>query len=157
MDCGAVLDGWAADAAVSLCVGAPRPADQRLIRTARAALDAGIAVAAVGARIGDISAAIGRAGRSAGHGINTDYGGHGVGRSMHEDPSVPNEGRPGRGLRLRAGMALAVERGSWPVAAMPTASTRTAGRLRTADGSRAAHVEHTVAVTDDGPWVLTAA
>src|SRR5229473_2289800 len=109
VDCGAVLDGWTADAATSFTIGPPSPADARLIATADAALHAGIAAAVPGARIGDISAAIGAAGRSAGYGICTDFGGHGVGRLMHEAPSVPNEGRAGRGLRLVPGLVVAIE------------------------------------------------
>ena len=109
IDCGAVIDGWAADAAVSLTVGEPQPGDQRLIDAARMALRAGIAAAVAGGRIGDISAAIGVIGRGHGYGINTEYGGHGVGRSMHESPSVPNEGRAGRGMRLQSGLGIAIE------------------------------------------------
>jgi methionyl aminopeptidase len=156
IDFGAVLDGWAADAAVSFVVGEPAEADLELIATAEEALAAGIAAAHVGARIGDVSAAIGTIGRAAGLGINTDYGGHGVGRTMHEPPSVPNEGRAGRGLKLPAGLVVAIE--PWFLAG---------GRddyvvdddgwtMRSADGSRGVHVEHTVAVTPDGPRVLTA-
>ncbi|HEY2552516.1 MAG TPA: type I methionyl aminopeptidase [Streptosporangiaceae bacterium] len=157
IDCGAVLDGWAADAAVSLTVGDPRGGDQRLIDAARMALRAGIAAAVPGGRIGDISAAIGVIGRGHAYGINTEYGGHGVGRSMHESPSVPNEGRAGRGMRLQSGLVIAIE--PWFMAGggdeyMVDADGWT---LRTADGSRAAHVEHTVAITDDGPRVLTVA
>ncbi|HEY0718610.1 MAG TPA: type I methionyl aminopeptidase, partial [Streptosporangiaceae bacterium] len=114
VDCGAVLDGWAGDAAISLTVGQPRSAaakraDEKLIATAEAALAAGIAAARPGAKIGDISAAIGTVGRAGGYGINTDFGGHGVGHSMHESPSVPNEGRPRRGVRLQPGLVIAIE------------------------------------------------
>src|SRR5579859_7509980 len=109
VDCGAVLDGWAADAAVSFTIGPPQPGDARLIATTEAALRAGIAAAVPGARIGDISAAIGAAGRAGGYGICTDFGGHGVGRAMHEDPHIPNEGRPGRGRRLAPGLVIAIE------------------------------------------------
>src|SRR5690242_14348054 len=109
VDCGALLDGWAADAAVSFVVGPADPADLTLIETAEAALDAGIAAAVPGGRLGDISAAIGAIGRAGGYGINTDFGGHGVGRAMHEPPSVPNEGRAGRGLPLRPGLVIAIE------------------------------------------------
>ena len=105
VDCGAVLDGWTADAAISFTIGPPGPADARLIATTSAALRAGIAAAVPGARIGDISAAIGAVGRAAGYGICTDFGGHGVGRAMHEDPHIPNEGppRPRPTARPRAG------------------------------------------------------
>src|SRR5713226_7327916 len=99
VDCGAVLDGWAGDAAISFAIGTPRPADVRLIETAQAALRAGIAAAVAGAKIGDVSTAIAAIGRAHGYGINTDFGGHGVGHSMHEAPSVPNEGRAGRGMK----------------------------------------------------------
>ncbi|PPS88868.1 type I methionyl aminopeptidase [Streptomyces sp. MH60] len=155
IDCGALLDGWAGDSALSFVVGTPRPADVTLIETAERALDAGIGAAVVGNRIGDIAHAIGTVCRSAGYGIMEDFGGHGIGRHMHEDPGVPNEGRPGRGLPLRHGMVLAIEPmliagGRDDYHAAPDGWT-----LRTNDGSRAAHVEHTVAITDSGPRVLT--
>jgi methionyl aminopeptidase len=150
IDCGAVLDGWAADAAVSFTVGQPRPADVRLIDTAAAALRAGIAAARPGARIGDISAAIGAVGRAGGYGISTDFGGHGVGRQMHEAPSVPNEGSAGRGLKLTPGLVIAIE--PWFLAGGDDRYVidDDGWTIRSADGSRAAHVEHTVAVTADG-------
>ncbi|MFF9677048.1 type I methionyl aminopeptidase [Streptomyces eurythermus] len=156
VDCGAELDGWASDSAISFVVGSPRPADLRLIETAERALAAGIAAAVVGNRIGDIAHAVGRACRTAGYGIPQGFGGHGVGRRMHEDPEVPNEGRPGRGLPLRAGMVLAIEpmliaSGKDGYHEAPDGWT-----LRTDDGSRAAHVEHTVAITESGPRILTA-
>ena len=155
VDCGAVLDGWAADAAVSFTIGNPGPADARLIATAGAALRAGIAAAVPGARIGDISAAIGAVGRDAGYGICTDFGGHGVGRAMHEDPHIPNEGKPGRGHRLVPGLVIAIE--PWFLAGGRDIYRidRDGWTIRSGDGSRAAHVEHTVAVTEDGPRVLT--
>ncbi|MFI9048000.1 type I methionyl aminopeptidase [Streptomyces sp. NPDC053427] len=155
LDCGAVVDGWAGDAAVSFTVGAPRPEDVRLMETTERALAAGIAAAVVGARIGDISHAIGSVGRAAGYGIPDDFGGHGIGRAMHEDPPVPNDGRPGRGFVLRHGLVLAIEpmllsggSGAYYVA-------DDGWTLRTSDGGRAAHFEHTVAITEDGPRVLT--
>ncbi|MFJ8805915.1 type I methionyl aminopeptidase [Streptomyces sp. NPDC102490] len=155
IDCGALLDGWAGDSALSFVVGTPRPADVTLIETAERALEAGIDAAVVGNRIGDIAHAIGTVCRSAGYGIMEDFGGHGIGRHMHEDPGVPNEGRPGRGLPLRHGMVLALEPmliagGRDDYHAAPDGWT-----LRTNDGSRAAHVEHTVAITNSGPRVLT--
>ncbi|MGC9381255.1 type I methionyl aminopeptidase [Streptomyces sp. MH13] len=155
IDCGATLDGWAGDSAVSFVVGTPRPADVALIETAERALAAGIEAAVVGNRIGDIAHAIGSVCRGAGYGIMEDFGGHGIGRHMHEDPGVPNEGRPGRGLPLRHGMVIAIEPmlisgGRDDYHCAPDGWT-----LRTNDGSRAAHVEHTVAVTDAGPRVLT--
>ncbi|MFJ8162761.1 type I methionyl aminopeptidase [Streptomyces sp. NPDC096136] len=156
IDCGARLRGWVGDAAVSFTVGRARPADLRLIGTAEAALAAGIAAAVPGNRIGDIAHAVGRVCRAAGYGIPEGFGGHGVGRSMHEDPGVPNEGPPGRGMKLRPGMVLAIEPmliagGTDDYACDPDGWT-----LRTTDGSRAAHVEHTVAITAGGPRILTA-
>ena len=155
IDCGAELAGWTGDAAISFIVGTPRPADLRLIASAQDALTAGIAAAVPGARIGDIASAVGRVGRAARYGIPSGFGGHGIGRQMHEDPHVPNDGRPGRGLRLRSGMALAIE----PMfMAGGSDAFRVAGdgwALRTTDGSRAAHVEHTVAITEAGPRILT--
>lgn len=156
IDCGAELGGWVGDSAISFIVGTPRPADVRLVETAERALAAGIAAAVVGNRIGDIAHAIGTVCRAAGYGIPDGFGGHGIGRRMHEDPSVPNEGRPGRGMPLRHGMALAIEPmviggGTDVFRAAPDGWT-----LRTHDGSRAAHAEHTVAITESGPRVLTA-
>ena len=155
VDCGAVLDGWTGDAAVSFTIGTPRPADKRLIDVTRKALRAGIAAAVPGARIGDISAAIGAVGRAGGYGICTDFGGHGVGRSMHEDPSVPNEGPAGRGRKIVPGLVIAIE--PWFLAGGRDMYRidRDGWTIRSGDGSRAAHVEHTVAVTEDGPQVLT--
>ncbi|MER5912912.1 type I methionyl aminopeptidase [Streptomyces sp. NPDC001982] len=156
IDCGAELDGWAGDSAISFTVGRARPADVRLIETAERALAAGIEAAVVGNRIGDIAHAIGTVCRTGGYGIPDGFGGHGVGRHMHEDPPVPNEGRPGRGLPLRHGMVLAIEpmliaSGKNGYHAAPDGWT-----LRTNDGSRAAHVEHTLAITNSGPRILTA-
>jgi len=155
VDCGATLDGWTADAAVSFTVGLPRPADARLIATTEAALRAGIAAAQPGSRIGDISAAIGAVGRAGGYGICTDFGGHGVGRAMHEDPHIPNEGRPGRGRRLAPGLVIAIE--PWFLAGGKDLYfiDDDGWTIRSGDGSRAAHAEHTVAITADGPEVLT--
>jgi methionyl aminopeptidase len=155
VDCGAVLDGWAADAALSFTIGPPGPPDARLIAVTEDALRAGIAAAVPGGRLGDISAAVGAAGRAAGYGVCTDFGGHGVGRAMHEDPHVPNEGPPGRGRRLIPGLVIAIE--PWFLAGGEDAY-RIDGdgwTIRSGDGSRAAHAEHTVAVTEDGPQVLT--
>ncbi|MEU1527989.1 type I methionyl aminopeptidase [Streptomyces fagopyri] len=156
MDFGAELGGWVGDSAISFIVGRPRAADVRLVETADRALAAGIAAAVVGNRIGDIAHAIGTVCRAAGYGIPDGFGGHGVGRRMHEDPPVPNEGRPGRGMPLRHGMVLAIEPmliggGTDGYHAAPDGWT-----LCTDDGSRAAHAEHTVAITDSGPRVLTA-
>ncbi|MFC9848962.1 type I methionyl aminopeptidase [Streptomyces sp. NPDC060223] len=156
MDFGAELGGWVGDSAISFTVGTPRAADVRLIEATERALAAGIAAAVVGNRIGDIAHAIGTVCRAAGYGIPQGFGGHGIGRHMHEDPSVPNEGRPGRGFPLRHGMALAIEPmliggGTDGYHEAPDGWT-----LRTNDGSRAAHAEHTVAITDSGPRILTA-
>ena len=155
VDSGAVLDGWAADAAISFTIGPPSTADTRLIATTGAALRAGIAAAVPGARIGDISAAIGATGRAAGYGICTDFGGHGIGRTMHEDPHIPNEGSPRRGRRLVPGLVIAIE--PWFLAGGKDVYEidDDGWTIRSGDGSRAAHVEHTVAVTEDGPQILT--
>ncbi|MFF5183258.1 type I methionyl aminopeptidase [Streptomyces sp. NPDC000345] len=155
IDCGAQLGGWAGDSAISFTVGRPRAADVRLIETAESALAAGIGAAVAGNRVGDIAHAVGAVCRAGGYGVPDGFGGHGVGRHMHEDPPVPNEGRPGRGMRLRPGMVLAIEpmliaSGRDDYHAAPDGWT-----LKTNDGSRAAHVEHTVAITEDGPRILT--
>jgi methionyl aminopeptidase len=156
IDCGATLDGWTGDAAISVTVGRPHQSDLRLIETAQAALAAGIRAAVPGGRLGDISAAIGQMARAAGYGLHTDFGGHGVGHTMHESPSVPNDGRAGRGLRLAAGLVIAIE--PWFMAGGHDSYRvdKDGWTLLTGDGSRAAHVEHTVAITDDGPRILTA-
>jgi methionyl aminopeptidase len=157
IDCGATLDGWTADAAISVQAGHPRPEDTSLIDTATRALRAGIAAAVPGGRLSDISAAIGTAGHGARYGIPTDFGGHGIGHTMHEDPHIPNAGRrPGRGLRLVPGLVIAIE--PWFLAGGigkcevdPNGWT-----VRSTDGSRAAHAEHTIAITHNGPVILTA-
>ncbi|MER6683986.1 type I methionyl aminopeptidase [Streptomyces olivaceoviridis] len=155
IDCGAELDGWTGDAAISFTVGTPRPGDLDLIDATQEALDAGIAAAQVGGRIGDISHAIDTVARKAGCGMPADFGGHGIGRRMHEDPHVPNRGRPGRGFPLRHGLVLAIEP-MLMAGGHDTYRTDADGwTLRTTDGSRAAHIEHTVAITDQGPRVLT--
>lgn len=156
VDCGARFDGWCGDAAISFIVGEPDPRDVELIETTERALDAGIAAVRPGNTMGDVGEAIGSVARRAGYGLLADHGGHGIGRRMHEDPSVPNEGRPGRGLRLEPGLVLALE----PM--LITGGTDAyridddGWTVRTKDGSRAAHAEHTVAVTATGPRVLTA-
>ncbi|MFC9122649.1 type I methionyl aminopeptidase [Streptomyces sp. NPDC057067] len=156
IDAGAILDGWAGDSAISFIVGRARPEDTRLVDTAYAALDAGIAAAVVGNRIGDIAHAIGTVCRGAGYGIPEGFGGHGIGRQMHEDPGVPNEGRPGRGMPLRHGLVLAIEPMLIAGGGDVFHPDRDGWTLRTDDGSRAAHAEHTVAITDSGPRILTA-
>ncbi|WP_062347802.1 type I methionyl aminopeptidase [Herbidospora yilanensis] len=155
VDCGAYLDGWAGDSAFTVIVGPGDPADRALVATAEKALEAGIAAAVPGNRLGDIGAAIGAVGRAAGYGIPRDFGGHGIGRHMHEDPHVANEGRPGRGLVLKAGMTLAIEPMFMAGGRDRYLTAQDGWALHTVDGSRAVHVEHSIAVTDDGPRVLT--
>ncbi|MGK5629340.1 type I methionyl aminopeptidase [Streptomyces sp. URMC 123] len=155
IDCGAELDGWTGDAAVSFVVGTPRPGDLELIAATQRALDAGIAAATAGQRIGDISHAIGTVAREARCGMPRDFGGHGIGRRMHEDPHVPNRGRPGRGFPLRPGLTLAIEPMLMAGGSDDYRTDADGWTLRTADGSRAAHIEHTVAVTEEGPRILT--
>jgi methionyl aminopeptidase len=157
LDFGAEVGGWVGDAAVSLTVGQARAADVLLIRAAEQALAAGIAAATVGGRLGDISAAISAVGRRHGYGLNTDYGGHGVGREMHEPPSVPNDGKAGRGLRLTAGLVIAIEPWFMQGGDDRCRVDRDGWTVRSHDGSRTAHVEHTIAITDDGPRILTTA
>ncbi|MFZ3493665.1 type I methionyl aminopeptidase [Streptomyces sp. 5.8] len=156
IDCGAKLGGWVGDAAVSFTVGRARPDDLRLIATSEAALAAGIAAARPGNRVGDIAHAIGSVCRAAGYGIPDGFGGHGVGRSMHEEPGVPNEGPAGQGTKLRAGMVIAIEPMLIAGGTDDYACDADGWTLRTVDGSRAAHSEHTVAITAAGPRILTA-
>jgi methionyl aminopeptidase len=150
------LGGWVADSALSLVVGSPsNPEDQRLIEVCEEALKAGINAAVAGNRLGDISHAIGTVAKAHGFAVNTDFGGHGVGRTMHEDPSIRNDGTPGQGPKLKPGMVFAIE--PWLMHTTSEIYTDDDGwTLRSADGSRAAHVEHTVVVTKNGPLVLTA-
>ena len=155
LDFAASVDGWVADSAITFTVGTPRDDDLRLIEVTERALAAGIAAATVGNRIGDISAVVGTVAHGAGYSVNTDFGGHGVGRVMHGDPHIANDGRAGRGLPLRAGLVFAIE--PWFMQSTDRIFTDPDGwTLRSLDGSRAAHAEHTIAVTDDGPIVLTA-
>ncbi|WP_315636922.1 MULTISPECIES: type I methionyl aminopeptidase [Microbacterium] len=154
LDFAVSVDGWVADSAVSFVVGTPRDEDLRLIDTTERALTAAIETSVVGHRIGDISAAIAEIAHGEGYSINTDFGGHGVGRTMHGDPHVANDGRAGRGFPLRAGLVLALE--PWFLATTDELVTDPDGwTLRSADGSRGAHSEHTIAITDDGPIILT--
>ncbi len=155
LDFAASVGGWVADSAITIIVGTPRSEDLALIETTQRALDAGIAAATVGNKLGDISAAIGDVAHAAGLSVNMDFGGHGVGRTMHGDPHVPNDGRAGRGLPLRAGLVFAIE--PWFMLGTSKIFTDKDGwTLRSKDGSRAAHAEHTVAVTEAGPLVLSA-
>ena len=148
------LDGWCADAAFTVVVGG---GTDPIVTAAENALAAGIAAAVPGARLGDVAHAIGAATRERGFAALWGYGGHGVGRAMHEPPFVPNDGPAGRGLVLRPGMVLALEPMLLGGRSGDCTLDADGWTIRTADGSRAAHAEHTVAVTDDGPRVLTAA
>ncbi|WP_030148715.1 type I methionyl aminopeptidase [Mycetocola saprophilus] len=155
VDFAASVNGWVSDSALSLIVGTERPEDRRLIEITQNALEAGIAQAVVGNKMGDISNAIGAVATVAGLKINTDFGGHGVGRTMHGEPHVPNKGRPNRGFPLREGLVIAIE--PWFLHTTDKLITDADGwTLRSADGSRGAHQEHTVAITADGPIILTA-
>jgi methionyl aminopeptidase len=155
LDFAASVDGWVADSAVTVIVGTPRPEDERLIATTQQALAAAIERARPGMRLGDLSAAIGDVCRAAGYRVNLEFGGHGVGRTMHGDPHVPNDGRPHRGLKLRPGLVVAIE--PWLLETTDRIRTDEDGwTLRSVDGSRGAHTEHTVAITEGDPIVLTA-
>ncbi len=155
LDLAVSLEGVAADAAISFVVGAKRPAESlALIETTERALAAGIAAARPGARVGDLSHAIGAVLTGAGYRVNTEFGGHGIGSTMHQDPHVANVGRPGRGYRLRPGLLLALE--PWVMQDTDRLVTDPDGwTLRSATGCRTAHTEHTIAITDDGAEVLT--
>lgn len=161
IDCGAILDGWHGDSAVTFGVGTLIPADEMLSRATREAMEAGIAAMVPGNRLTDVSAAIEAETHAAEarygcmFGIVAGYGGHGIGRQMHMDPFLPNEGAPGRGPYLAPGSVLAIE----PMLTLGTTKTKVLDdqwTVVTLDGSRAAHWEHSVAVTEDGPRVLTA-
>jgi len=147
--------GVVADSAISFLVGASRPSESvAMISATERALSAGIAAAGPGARLGDISHAIGSTLSAAGYSINTEFGGHGVGSTMHQDPHVSNTGRPGRGYRLRPGLLLALE--PWVMADTAQLVTDADGwTLRSATGCRTAHSEHTIAITGDGVEILT--
>jgi methionyl aminopeptidase len=154
LDFAVAVDGWVSDSAVSTIVGTPRDEDVRLIDTTRQALDAAISVAKPGNRIGDISATIGDVARDAGYSVNTQFGGHGVGRTMHGDPHVPNDGRAGRGFPLKPGLVIAIEpwllQNTDEIVMDPDGWT-----IRSSDGSRGAHSEHTIGITDGEPIVFT--
>jgi methionyl aminopeptidase len=155
IDCGAIVDGWHADAALTVGVGTISPELAALLGACERALWEGLAAARAGAHLTDISHAVERSVRSAGpYGIVEDYMGHGIGSRMHMDPLVPNQGRPGRGPVLAEGMAFAVE----PLLVLGSPATRLLDdgwTVVSEDGGWAAHFEHTVAITADGPWVLT--
>ena len=156
IDCGAIVRGWHGDAAVTVAVGTISAEHAALLDACEAALWRGLAQARPGGRLGDISHAVQTSIRAAGrYGLVEEYTGHGIGTAMHMDPPVPNYGRAGHGPRLRTGMALAVE----PMVMLggqETVLLDDGWTVVTADGSWAAHFEHTVAITADGPWVLTA-
>jgi methionyl aminopeptidase len=161
VDCGAILDGWHGDSAVTVAVGTVSDVDLALSDATRTAMEAGIKAIHADARLTDISHAIEESihaterATGAKYGIVREYGGHGIGTSMHMEPFLPNYGKPGKGPRLRVGMAIAIE----PMLTLGSPGTEELAdgwTVVTADGSRAAHWEHTVAITEDGPWVLTA-
>jgi len=156
VDFGAIVDGWNGDAAITIEIGTPIPEQTALSNATRESMWAGLAKAVAGNRLSDISHAIEVVIRNAGdYGILEEYGGHGIGTKMHMDPLIPNYGEPGHGPELITGMALAIE----PMATLGSKHVRTLDdewTVVTTDGSRAAHWEHTVAITAEGPWVLTA-
>ncbi len=158
IDCGAVVDGFHGDSATTLIVGGEDTVSaevRALVEHTRTAMWRGLEQARHGHRLGDIGAAVQAVADEHGYGLVREYVGHGIGRALHEDPSVPNYGRPGRGMKLTTGWVVAIE----PMFNLGGAQTRTLDddwTVVTADGSLSAHWEHTVAVTEDGPWVLTA-
>lgn len=154
IDCGVIVDGFYSDAAVTYAVGTPSPVTRKLLEVTEASLYKAIEQAQVGGRLGDISAAVQEMCEAEGFGVVREFVGHGIGRSMHEDPQVPNFGTRGKGPRLKAGMVLAIEpminAGGPEVKVLPDGWTTI-----TQDGSLSAHFEHTVAITKDGPRILT--
>ena len=158
IDCGAIVDGYHGDSATTLIVGSPDSVSaevRTLIEETRNALWEGLRAARAGNRLGDIGASVEAVAKERGYGVVREYVGHGIGRALHEDPSVPNYGSPGRGMKLSKGWVIAIE----PMFNLGTEETRTLAdgwTVVTADGQVSAHWEHTVAITDDGPWVLTA-
>lgn len=155
IDCGAHVDGLHADAAISFVVGTPRPEDLALIKATEDALAAGIDAARPGARLGDIGNAIMTSVESTGFGMQNDFAGHGIGRAMHEEPFVPNKARSGRGLRLKPGLVIAIEPSLMAGGSDEYKIATDGWSIMTGDGSTGAHAEHTVAITDEGPTVLT--
>jgi methionyl aminopeptidase len=154
IDCGAIIEGWHADAAVTVPVGDVDDESRRLIDVTRRALQASLDATVAGNRLGDVGARSEEVVVTAGLSVVREYVGHGIGTAMHEDPQVPNHGPAGRGLRLKPGLVLAIE----PMVNAGSARTRLLDdgwTVVTADGRRSAHFEHTVAITDDGPQVLT--
>jgi methionyl aminopeptidase len=156
IDCGAIVEGWHGDAAFTAGVGAISPEAAALIQAAERALEAGIEAMQPGGRLSDIGAAVQAVAERAGFSVVKEYTGHGIGLAMHEPPDVPNWGRPGKGRRLAPGQTYAVE----PMVCTGRAETLLLDdgwTVVTADGGLAAHAEHTIAVTDDGPEILTVA
>lgn len=154
IDCGAICNGYYGDSAVTIPVGTIDPESERLLRVTEESLYQGIAAATVGNRLGDISHAVQCHVEAEGFSVVRDYVGHGIGRNMHEDPQIPNFGAPGRGPLLKPGMVLAIE----PMVNVGTYKVRTlkdGWTVVTADGKRSAHFEHTIAITPDGPKILT--
>ncbi len=154
IDCGAIIEGWHGDAAVTIPVGDVDDESKRLIEVTRASLEAAIDLVVEGSRLGDVGAAVEDVAVGAGFTVVREYVGHGIGTAMHEEPQVPNYGPAGRGLRLRDGLVLAIE----PMvnAGGPETEVRADGwTVVTRDGRRSAHFEHTIAVTEHGPEVLT--
>ena len=156
LDFGAIWEGFHGDSAVTVIVGEPRsPEADKLVRVTEDALEAGIAQIRPGGRLSDIGAAVEQVARGAGFEVVREYVGHGIGRNMHEDPQIPNYGKPGRGPVLKPGLVVAVEPmvnvGGWETSVLPDGWT-----VVTEDGSLSAHFEHTIAVTEDGHEVLTA-
>lgn len=155
VDFGATLRGWCGDAARTFIVGTPRAEDAALIAATDAALAAGIAAVRPGNTLGDVGHAIASTARKAGYGMLADHGGHGIGRTMHEAPHVPNVGHPGKGMTLKPGLVLALEPMLIGDGTDDYVHDADGWTLRTATGARAAHSEHTVAVTHDGVRILT--
>lgn len=154
IDCGAVVDGWHGDAAFTAGIGEISPEATRLIEVTEASLHAGIAQLHDGNRLGDLGHAVQTVIEAAGFSVVREYVGHGIGRAMHERPDVPNYGQPGTGMKIQVGNVFAVE----PMVNMGTPDTSVlddAWTVVTGDGRWAAHAEHTIAVTDDGPQILT--
>jgi len=154
LDAGAIYDGWHADAAITFGIGEISAAAAQLIEVTEKAMWAGIAMSRSGVRLGDIGHAISQVAEPHGYGVVREYTGHGIGLQMHEEPQVPNYGNPGKGMKLRAGMAICIE----PMFNLGTHATRVLAdnwTVVTADGMTSAHFEHTVAITPDGPEVLT--
>lgn len=154
LDAGAIYEGWHGDAAITFAVGEVSSEARRLMEVTERALQAGIEQAVPGNRLGDIGHAIQRVAEEAGLGLVREYTGHGIGRQMHEEPQVLNYGEPGKGMRLKVGMALAIEP-MFNLGGGETDVLEDGWSVVTADGSLSAHFEHTVAITKDGPRVLT--